>query len=72
VRAGSVAGQALSAPATTGKERVRTGSCGALQRPAEVPRIARSHAVFAVRCIPSQLVRGDKMSDDAKFILGVG
>ena len=23
-------------------------------------------------CIPSQPVRGDKMSDDAKFILGFG
>ena len=41
------------------------GSRGALQRPAEAARIARSHAVHAVECIPSQPVRGDKMSDDA-------
>jgi hypothetical protein len=61
----------LSVVATTGKERVRTGNCGALQRPAEPAPIAWSRAAFAVRCIPSQLVRGDKMSN-AKFILGFG
>jgi len=64
--------EALSAPATTGTDRVQTGSCGVLQRPAEPPRIACIYAVFAVGCVPSQLVRGDKMSDDAKFILGLG
>ena len=56
--------------ATAGTERVHTGSCGALQRPAEPPRSVSSHTVFAACWIPSQLVRGDKMSDDAKFILG--
>ena len=61
----------LSAMATTVQNGYR-GSCGALQRPAEAARIARSHAVHAVECIPSQPVRGDKMSDDAKFILGFG
>jgi hypothetical protein len=62
----------LSARAPTGTERVQTGSCGALQRAAETAPIAWHRAAFAVRCIASQLVRGDKMSDDAEFILGFG
>jgi hypothetical protein len=58
--------------ATAGIERVQMGSCGVLQRPAEAPWIIRSQATFAARGNLAQLREGDKMSDDAKFILGFG
>jgi hypothetical protein len=59
--------------ATTGTKRVhlRLGS-GAAFLGQEASQSADSMRPSASRCIPMFLVLGDRMSDDAKFILGFG
>jgi hypothetical protein len=63
---------ALSERATAGTERAHSVGCGVLQRATETARRQRFRADSASRRGPFPPYRRERMSDDAKFILGIG
>jgi hypothetical protein len=58
--------------ATTGTERAHSMRCGALYSATQSPRQQGFHAGSEVGCNHFPPTGRDRMSDDAKFILGIG
>jgi hypothetical protein len=63
---------ALSELATAGTKRAHSVSCDWLRRVSEPSRRQRFHANSEAGCNHFPPTGRDRMSDDAKFILGIG
>jgi hypothetical protein len=63
---------ALSKLATGGTERAHPKGCAQMQRATKTARTARFGADCAITCGALPPTGCERMSDDAKFILGIG